>query len=249
MPDETDDGRRCEPLTIMDAASRFALDLRACGSTGQAEAWPVFAQAFDTYGLPERFRSDNGAPFASAGVVALTPLSMRFVKLGIRLERIAPGKPQQNGRHERFHLTMLPLTQAPRADHTAQQAAFDTFRDEYNSERPHEALAMTPPAEHYRPSPRLMPARLPEPDYPAAAAVRRVRHNGEIRWSGELIYVSHTLAGELVAVEETEAGEWSLRFYDHPLGVIDVTHRKVRRRSPVQPPPAGAAADIEGREL
>lgn len=245
----TRDGRRCEPLTIMDAASRFSLDLRACATTGDAEAWPVFARAFETYGLPDRFRSDNGAPFASASVVGLTPLSMRFVKLGIRLERIAPGKPQQNGKHERFHLTMLPLAQAPRANHAAQQAAFNAFRAEYNTQRPHEALAMATPAEHYQPSSRLMPRRMPEPDYPAEAAVRRVRHNGEIKWSGELIYVSQTLAGELVAVEETEGGDWALRFYDHPLGFIDMTHRKLRRRSALQPRPAGAAADKQGGEL
>ncbi|MGO4841413.1 integrase core domain-containing protein, partial [Rhizobiaceae sp. 2RAB30] len=127
------------------------------------------------HGLPERFRSDNGSPFASVGVVGLTPLSMRFVKLGIRLERITPGKPQQNGRHERFHLTMLPLAQKPEADRARQQARFDAFGREYNSERPHEALVMTTPAEHYRPSPRSMPERLPEPDYPLEAAVRRVR--------------------------------------------------------------------------
>jgi putative transposase len=239
---------RCEPLTVLDVSSRYSLDLKACDSTGDDEAWPVFQQLFEEHGLPNRFRSDNGSPFASAGVTGLTPLSMRFVMLGITLERIAPGKPQQNGAHERFHLTMLPLAQKPEADRAAQQAAFDAFRHEYNTERPHEALAMTTPAEHYRPSSRRMPDRLPEPDYAAEAAVRRVRCNGEIRWNGDLIYVSQTLAGKLVAVEETEAGEWALRFYDHPIGIIDVAHRKVRRRSASQPRPAGAAADTTAGE-
>jgi transposase InsO family protein len=239
----TRDGRRCEPLTVMDVASRFSLALQICGSTGDAEAWPVFEQLFETNGLPDRFRSDNGPPFASIGVVGLTPLTVRFVKLGIRLERCAPGKPQQNGKHERFHLTMLPLAQDPQADGLAQQAAFDVFRREYNEERPHEALGMTTPAEHYRPSPRRMPTRMPEPDYPAEAAVRQVRCNGEIRWNGALIYVSQTLAGEAVSIEESESGEWVLRFYDHLLGVIDGKRNKLVRRGAVQPGSAGAAAD------
>lgn len=245
----TRDGRRCEPLTVMDVASRYSLALQACDTTGDEEAWPVFQRLFAEHGLPERFRSDNGSPFASVGVVGLTPLSMRFVKLGIRLERITPGKPQQNGRHERFHLTMLPLAQKPEADRARQQARFDAFRREYNSERPHEALVMTTPAEHYRPSPRSMPERLPEPDYPLEAAVRRVRSNGEIKWNGGLIYVSHTLAGELVAAEETGDGEWAVRFHDHPIGVIDSRHQKLRRRSALQPGPAGAATDTNGGEL
>ncbi|MGI6855211.1 integrase core domain-containing protein [Mesorhizobium sp. 1B3] len=245
----TGDGQRCEPLTIMDVVSRFSLRLSACWTTGDDEAWPHFREAFEEYGLPDRFRSDNGSPFASAGVVGLTPLSMRFVKLGIALERIAPGKPQQNGRHERFHLTMLPLAQQPQADHAAQQRAFDAFRHEYNTARPHEALHMDSPAEHYSPSTRKMPDRLPEPDYPAEAAVRRVRSNGEIKWNGDLIYVSATLAGELIVVEETEHGEWALRFYDHPLGYVDMTRRVVRRHSALQPRPADAVADNTGGEL
>ena len=227
----TGDGRRCEPLTVMDAKSRYMLGLEAVGSTAESEAWPVFERLFREFGLPERLRSDNGAPFASAGAAGLTPLSLRFVKLGIGLERIAPGKPQQNGRHERFHLTMLPLAKAPRADRHDQQQAFAAFRAEYNAERPHEALAQTPPAEHYTKSPRPMPERAPEPDYPAEAAVRQVRHNGEIKWNGGFVYVSQTLAGEAVALEEADNGEWTVRFYAHPIGVIDVRHMKLRRRS------------------
>ena len=120
----------------MDGASRYLLGLEATTSTREQEAWPVFAGLFETYGLPDRFRSDNGSPFASAGIAGLTPLSVRLIKLGITLERIAPGKPQQNGRHERFHLSMLPLAQNPQADRAAQQRAFDAFRCEYNQVRP-----------------------------------------------------------------------------------------------------------------
>lgn len=239
----TCDGWRCEPLTVMDASSRYLLALEATGSTADSEAWPVFARLFEEHGLPDRFRSDNGPPFASAGVTGLTPLVVRFIKLGITLERIAPGRPQQNGRHERFHLTMLPLAEAPQADRTAQGQAFEDFRHTYNEERPHEALGMDTPAQHYRPSQRAMPKTPPEPDYPAEASVRRVRHNGEIRWNGGFIYVSQALAGEPVAASETEDGQWALSFHAHPLGIIDTTRMKLVRRSAAPTNPLGVAAD------
>jgi len=239
----TRDGRRCEPLTVMDARSRYLLALEATGSTGEDEAWPVFERLFRAHGLPDRIRSDNGAPFAAAGVTGLTPLAVRFVRLGIGLERIDPGKPQQNGRHERFHLTMLPLAAAPAADRAAQAEVFAAFRREYNEERPHETLGMDTPAEHYRPSLRAMPARPPEPDYPAEAAVRRVRHNGAVKWKGAEIYVSATLAGEPVAIEETAHAEWAMRFYRHPLGIVDERRGRLVRKTALQPRPAADFAD------
>jgi len=242
----TGDGARCEPLTVMDAQSRYMLGLEAVGSTADAEAWPVFERLFGEYGLPDRLRSDNGPPFASSGVVGLTPLSVRFVKLGIALERIAPGKPQQNGRHERFHLTLLPLARNPQATRAEQQHAFDAFRREYNEERPHEALDQTPPCAHYRPSPRPLPPTMPEPDYPPSAAVRRVRHSGEIKWNGGLIYVSQALVGEAVAVEESAEGDWAVRFYAHPIGVIDMAHMRLRRRT--RPAAANKAAHHDAGE-
>lgn len=230
----TGDGRRCEPLTVMDASSRYLLALAATGSTADEEAWPVFEQLFEEHGLPDRIRSDNGSPFASAGVTGLTPLAVRFIKLGIGLERIQPGKPQQNGRHERFHLTMLPLAKAPQADAEAQARVFEAFRRSYNEERPHEALAMDTPAQHYRPSTRPMPRTTPEPDYPAEAALRRVRQNGEIKWNGDFIYISKSLAGETVAVLEDDDGAWTLCFYAHRLGCIDSRHKKLVRSSATQ---------------
>ncbi len=245
----TRDGWRCEPLTVMDANSRYLLALEATGSTGEAEAGPVFERLFCEYGLPDRIRSDNGPPFASAGVTGLTPLSLGFVRLGIALERIDPGKPQQNGQHERFHLTMLPLAMAPAADRAAQAEAFEAFRHDYNTVRPHEALGQDTPAEHYRPSTRRMPAHPPEPDYPAEAAVRRVRNNGAVKWRGNEIYVSATLAGEPVCIEETEAGEWAMRFYAHRLGFIDEKRRRLIRKSALQPGPAGTFADQQRGEL
>jgi transposase InsO family protein len=243
------DKSRCEPLTVMDANSRYMLGLEAVTSTAQSQAWPVFERLFYEYGLPQRLRSDNGPPFASAGVTGLTPLAVRFLKLGIALERIDPGKPQQNGRHERFHLTMMPLAKAARANRKDQQQAFNAFRDEYNDERPHEALGQTPPAQHYHKSVRPMPRCWPEPDYPAEAAIRHVRHNGDIRWNGEFIYVSQCLTGEPVAVEETEDGQWSVRFYAQRLGFIDDKRGRLVRKTALQPRPAVGFADELRGEL
>jgi putative transposase len=226
----TRNGARCEPLTVMDASSRYMLGLVAVSSTSDEQAWPVFERLFQEYGLPDRMRSDNGPPFAGVGVTGLSPLAVRFIRLGIRLERIKPGKPQQNGRHERFHLTMMPLARDPQATLSEQQRAFDRFRREYNEERPHEALGQTTPCEHYRPSLRPMPDTPQEPDYPDHAAVRKVRHSGEIKWNGRLVYVAQSLAGEPVVIEETAEGEWAVRFYAHPLGIIDPRHMKLRRR-------------------
>lgn len=244
----TADGKRCEPLTVMDASSRYLLALEATSSTSQEEAWPVFERLFEEHGLPDRFRSDNGPPFAATGVTGLTPLAVRFIKLGITLERIKPGKPQQNGRHERFHLTMLPLAKAPQADRQAQAEAFDAFRRQYNEVRPHEALGMDTPAEHYQPSQRTMPRTMPQPDYPAEAALRRVRQSGEIKWNGAMVYVSQTLAGQAVAVTETDTGQWAISFYAQPLGIIDNKTMRLVRPSAAQPRPAGARSDHPERQ-
>ncbi|MBV8662828.1 MAG: IS481 family transposase [Hyphomicrobiales bacterium] len=223
------DGTRCEPLTITDSFSRYLISVSATANTREDEAKPRFEQAFREHGLPDAIRSDNGPPFASSGVTGLTALSVWWAKLGIAHERIDPGQPQQNGRHERFHRTLLEAMQPPGADRPAQQRRFEVFLREYNEERPHEALGQKPPAQFYRPSPRAMPERLAEPDYPADAMAREVRQNGEIRWRGKLVAVSTALAGETVCVEETEQGEWQVRFYARPLGVIDGKTNRLRR--------------------
>jgi putative transposase len=222
-------GRRVEPLTVTDGFSRYLLSVSATGSTASHEAWPLFERAFGEYGLPDVIRSDNGSPFASTGTTGLTQLSAWWIKLGIRHERIDPGAPQQNGRHERFHLTLLEAMRPPSADHAAQEQRFIAFKHDYNHERPHEALGQKPPASVYRPSSRAMPDRLPEPVYAEEAAPRQVRGSGEIRWRGDLVYVSSALIGETVGVEETEQGQWLVRFFDVPIGVIDQTNRKLRR--------------------
>jgi len=223
------DGSRVGPLTITDGFSRYLISVSATGSTRHDEARPLFERAFRDYGLPETIRSDNGSPFASTGVTGLTALSAWWIKLGVKHERIDPGHPQQNGRHERFHLTLLEAMRPPSADRAAQARRFEAFAKDYNEERPHEALGQKIPASIYRPSTRQMPRRLPEPDYPAEAAVRKVRSNGEIKWRGDLILISGALVGEAVAVEETEMGDWQVRFFDAVIGVIDRKEPKLRR--------------------
>jgi transposase InsO family protein len=222
------DGTRSEPLTITDGFSRYLISVSATGGTTHAEARPLFERAFRDYGLPEVIRSDNGSPFASTGVTGLTQLSAWWARLGIAHERIDPGHPQQNGRHERFHLTLKEAMHPPAPDRAAQERRFEVFAREYNEERPHEALGQRPPAWFYRPAPRSMPPRPPEPGYPQEAAVRAVRMNGEIRWQGDLIHISWALIGEKVAIEETESGALQVSYFNLVLGVLDLKNKRLR---------------------
>jgi putative transposase len=231
------DGSRVEPFTATDGFSRYLISLAATGSTQYSECQPLLERAFREYGLPQIIRSDNGSPFASSGTTGLTALSVWWIKLGIHHERIDPGHPQQNGRHERFHLTLLEAMRPPPPTRAAQARRFSAFARDYNEERPHEALGQRPPASVYQPSPREMPRRLPRPDYPSEVAVRQVRSNGEIKWCGDLIHVCSALAGEAVAVEETEDGSWRVRFFDVPVGIIDQQTCKLRRCASAAPQP------------
>jgi len=216
----TQDGSRCDPLTVSDAFSRMLLCCQAVARPDAAHVRPVFERLFREYGLPLAIRTDNGPPFASVGAGGLSPLSAWWIKLGILPERIRPGHPEQNGRHERLHGTLKQETaRPPAANARAQQRRFDAFRADYNTERPHQALGQVPPATLYVPSSRSYPGRVEGPSYPETAAVRRVRHNGEIKWHGELLFVSSALAGELVAVSETEHG-WVVHFGPIALGAL-----------------------------
>ena len=231
----TADGTRCDPLTISDAHSRLLITCRIVPPT-HAGVFGWFERAFGEHGLPRALRTDNGPPFASSGAGGLTRLAVHWIKLGIKLERIAPGAPQQNGRHERMHRTLkAETTHPPAATLAAQQARFDRFRQLYNRERPHEALDQTVPAAHYTPSPRLYPSRLAEPVYDADHAVRRVRPSGEIKWGGETIFVSEALAGELVGLAEAQDGGWIVRFADLDLGLLVPGARSLRRFTAPRP--------------
>jgi transposase InsO family protein len=173
----TGDGRRCEPLTITDAHSRYLLRCQALARTDTDHVWPVLDAAFREFGLPLYMRSDNGSPFASRGAGGLSKLSIKLIKAGVVPERIAPGKPQQNGRHERMHLTLLQDTANPPAPSLRQQLKrLRDFQRLYNEQRPHQALGNATPADHYTPSPRRFDGILREPEYGAEHQVRRVRY-------------------------------------------------------------------------
>jgi len=225
----TGDGARCDPLTVSDTMSRYLLCCQAVARPDYPHVRAVFEALFCEYGLPWAIRSDNGPPFASTAVGGLSALSVWWIKLDIRPERIEPAKPQQNGRHERMHRTLDEDTaNPPAANVKEQQTRFDGFRQVYNNERPHEALGFQYPAGLYRPSSRPYPCALREPEYGQDCTVRRVRSNGEIKWRGERIFVSQALVGEPVGIEETASGDWRVRYADIELGFIDTKHRLKR---------------------
>jgi transposase InsO family protein len=227
----TGDGARCDPLTTSDALSRYLLGCQAVAAPDHEHVAPAFDALFRAFGLPGAIRSDNGPPFASRAAGGLSRLSVWWLKLGIRPERIEAGRPEQNGRHERMHATLKQATAAPpAATIAAQQRAFNRFREEFNQERPHEALGQKPPASLYVASARRYPCPLLEPVYAAEHAVRQVRSKGEIKWGGELVFVSEVLAGEPVGVAETDSGDWRVCFFDVELGFIDRRTRKLCRR-------------------
>jgi transposase InsO family protein len=229
----TGDGARCDPLTVSDAFSRCLLCAQVLARPDYESCRAQLERVFRRYGLPRAMRSDNGTPFASLGAGGLSRLGVWWVKLGITPERIEPGKPEQNGRHERMHRTLKAETASPPAANLrAQQRRFDRFRHEFNHERPHEALGQTAPAEHYSPSARPYPARLEDPVYPPDYQLRRVRSNGEIKWQGEKIFLSMPLIGEVVGVKETDNGDAELYFGPLPLAVIDAVTLTLRRSSP-----------------
>lgn len=230
----TGDGARCDPLTLQDAHSRYLLRCQAVERAGGNCVWPIFDAAFREYGLPLRMRSDNGPPFATTAMGGLSKLAIHLIKAGVVPERIEPGKPQQNGRHERFHLTLKRETASPPAASVpAQQRRFNAFCRIYNQERPHEALGQTTPAQHYGPSPRRYSGRLKEPEYPDGTAVRRVRYNGEIKWHSEYLYVGRVLAGEPVGCRQLDDERWQISYGPLDLGIIDAYGRlHILRRRP-----------------
>lgn len=216
---KTGDGIYCYPLTVTDGYSRYLLGCEALLSTKAEEAKPVFTRLFKEFGLPQRIRSDNGVPFATPTLARLSTLSAWWVRLGILPDLIEPGHPQQNGRHERMHRTLKnETTRPPAANRQAQQRKFNRFRQEFNEERPHEALDMATPASLYSPSPRPMPDKLPPLEYPDRYEVRYVSANGGIRWNKAWVNVSVTCAGEYVGLEEIDDGVWNVYFGPLKLG-------------------------------
>ena len=225
----TGDGILCYPLTVVDSFSRFVLVVYGLPSVAGDGVWPVYERAFREYGLPLVMRTDNGAPFASSSAIAgLSWLSVRWLKLGIGLERTAPAHPEQNGRHERMHRTLKAETaRPPAANGSSQQERFDQFRRVYNEQRPHEALLQRTPSELYQPAVRPYPKRLPKPEYPGHYEVRYVHQGGEIKWQGGYLFLSEALRGEHVGLEEDDDGVWAVYFGSHRLARFDERERKL----------------------
>lgn len=224
----TGDGRCCHPLTITDGFSRYLLRCQALESQHGRLARAVFESAFREHGLPAAIRTDNGTPFASRGIGGLSRLSIWWIRLGIIPERIEPGKPQQNGRHERMHLTLKQETTQPaEATFRRQQKRFDAFQFEYNVDRPHEALGQRPPAEFYGYSARRYPRRLPELEYPETMKVRSVQSTGVIKWHRNQIYVGSVLGGQRVGIAPLTDGVWLIHLGSLAIGVLDDRRRKV----------------------
>ncbi len=226
----TQSGERIDPLTITDACSRYLLRCQAVDKTDTPHVQAIFEAAFREYGMPEAIRTDNGAPFASRAIAGLSRLAVWWMKLGIVPERIQPAHPEQNGRHERMHLTLQQETMSPMgANRRAQQRRFDEFRREYNEQRPHEALRMQTPASCYALSSHVFPARVREPEYGSAILVRRVHLRGQFSWKHEDVFLSETLIGERIGLEAID-DRWYRIFFSHfALAEFDSRTRTVHR--------------------
>ncbi|MEO7963658.1 MAG: IS481 family transposase [Gemmatimonadaceae bacterium] len=218
----TQDGVLCYPLTIADQHTRFLLTCEGVRSTHTVLARPVFERAFRHYGLPHAIRIDNGVPFATNALHGRSDLNVWWLRLGIQHQRIHPGCPQENGAHERMHRTLKRgAIRPPRANLRAQQRAFDAFRTEYNTERPHTYLEDHTPASRYAASPRAFPPRLPTQEYPGHYLVKHVTRAGTIRFRDRLLYLANALAFHHVGLEETEDGIWSVYFNTVLLAKLD----------------------------
>ena len=222
-------GQYCYPLTVTDHASRFLLLCEALESTREDPAITAFEQLFRERGLPKAIRSDNGVPFASPNALFnLSRLAVWWLRLGIDIERIKPGHPQQNGRHERMHLTLKKeATRPPAMNSLQQQARFDAFVNEFNAERPHEALAMKCPAEVYSDSPRSY-LGLPELTYPLHDREVLVTACGRICIYRKRINVSTVLAGQRLGIKEVDDGIWIVSFMRYDLGFIDLEQKTLQ---------------------
>jgi putative transposase len=227
-------GRYCYPLTIADPGSRFVFAIDALPSTKGRLAGPVFERVFREWGLPEQILTDNGAPFCSTqSIGGISHLSKFWIKLGIRHLRIQPGRPQQNGIHERMHRTFKAEATRPRElNMDRQQHRCDSFRQEFNHVRPHQALGQECPATKVQPYRRPFPSRLSSPEYPATFQIRRVRSAGQIEWQGQIIHIGEVLIGEPVAFRQVDNHRWQLYFGSAHLADWDATTKTFVRAVP-----------------
>lgn len=213
--------RYCYPFTLADAHSRYLLACEVGTGTTLVAARTGCLKAFRANGLPQAIRTDNGTPFVGQGASGLSALSVWWIQLGIRHQRIPKGRPDQNGRHERMHRTLkAETTRPPERSLKAQQHRFDAFRREFNEERPHEALNQETPASRYQNSPRAYPERIPSPEYPGYFEPRKLNRMGGFKFRGRSYFVAQPMAGEWVGLVEIEDDLWSVRYYDHEIGRI-----------------------------
>src|SRR5579863_10549008 len=220
-------GERIDPLTVSDAHSRYLLRCQSVAKTDTEHVEAIFTAAFREYGMPLRIRTDNGAPFASRAIAGISRLSVYWMKLGIEPERIKPGHPEQNGRHERMHRTLKAETaKPPAANRRAQQEAFDRFRQQFNEQRPHEALEQRTPASRYQSSPRRYPDRIPKPEYDTHLKPKRVYPDGTFFWKGTQVFISKCLGGEFIGMEQADDRYWEVCFATFPLARFD-SHKLV----------------------
>jgi transposase InsO family protein len=241
----TGNHQKCEPLTILDSASRYLLYNRHLRPVTYKNVRAIFERLFRLHGLPKAIRSDNGPPFAGVGAAGLSRLAVWWIRLGIKVERIAPAHPEQNGRHERMHLTLKQHACYPvAANLKAQQQTLEQFRVYYNSDRPHEALGQVTPASRYHRSPRPYPPQRLELRYPPHFERRRVRSNGTIKWHGRAIYIGQGFIGEQVGLDLSTVGVMRTYFAEHLLRVIELAHRSTR--SAPQPRSARASEKRAG---
>ena len=218
----TANGLYCFPLTIADQCSRFLLTCHGLLSTETLTAKPIFERTFREYGLPLAIRTDNGVPFATQALHGLSYLNVWWMRLGIVHQRIHPGQPQENGAHERMHRSMKRRAIKPvQRTCAAQQQRFDTFRVEYNTERPHEALGMETPASVYDHSPSAYPTRLPRIEYPLHFLVKKVTDAGTVRFQRKVLYLANSLVEQDVGFEETDDGIWAIYFNRVLLATMD----------------------------
>jgi len=236
----TGNGKRCNPLTISDHSSRYLLCCRHLDRMNYKLTRMRFERVFREYGLPEVIRTDNGTPFSSRGLGGLSRLSYWWIRLGIHPERIEPGHPEQNGRHERMHKTLKDHTARPPAKTLIQQQRrFNEFCSEYNEHRPHEALEMRTPSECYCGSIRKFPSRLPQVSYPDHMQIRRIYLHGDIIYLGKRVFVTECLRGEYVGVEQIDEDTSWLWYCNYLLGRIDLRKLQIE---PVKSPPLSSAA-------
>lgn len=226
----TGNGQKCEPLTITDGFSRYLFACEHMKKKRSSDVWEILERLFLEYGLPNKIRSDNGPPFASLGVGRLSSLAIKLIKVGIMPEWIEPGCPEQNGRHERFHLTLKQETANPPAMTLGLQIEkFIQFKKYYNFKRPHEALSQKTPGSIYIPSDRVWDGKFRSPEYTEEFQVRKIRSSGEFSWKGSLFFISESLGGEYVGIKEIDVGLMGVYYGPILLGEVDFTKGFKRR--------------------